>query len=208
MLTLKSKIIILALIVFAFVIGIYLYPQMPAMFASHWNAHGQVDGYMSKFWGLFLMPLTSIGLFLLFIFIPRLDPLRQNIEEFRQYYSWFAVLVITFLLYLWLLTIFWNLGFRFDIGRFLSPALGVLFYYIGVLLGQAKQNWFIGIRTPWTLSSEKVWTKTHKIGAKLFKASGSICLLAIFLPQYALFFILGPIILASLYLIVYSYFAY
>ncbi|OFV67980.1 MAG: membrane protein containing DUF1648 [Candidatus Syntrophoarchaeum caldarius] len=59
----KSEIIVLGIILFSFIVGIYFYPQMPEQMASHWNAQGQMDGYMSKFWGLFLMPLISVALF-------------------------------------------------------------------------------------------------------------------------------------------------
>jgi uncharacterized membrane protein len=69
----KSEIIILGIILISFIVGIYFYPQMPEKMASHWNTQGQINGYMSKFWGLFLMPLISVGLFLLFIAIPKID---------------------------------------------------------------------------------------------------------------------------------------
>jgi uncharacterized membrane protein len=106
--TRKSEIIIIAMILLSFAIGIYFYPLMPEKIVSHWNANGQVDGYMSKFWGLFLMPLVSIGLFLLFVLIPRIDPLKMNIEQFRKHYDGFVVLVIAFLFYIYILTILWK----------------------------------------------------------------------------------------------------
>ncbi len=204
----KSEIIVLGIILLSFAIGIYFYPQMPERVASHWNAQGQVDGYMSKFWGIFLMPFVSLGLLLLFILIPKIDPLKKNIEKFRKYFDGFIVLIIVFLFYIYLLTISWNIGIRFDMGQFLIPALGILFYYAGILVENAKRNWFIGIRTPWTLSSEKVWDKTHKIGGKLFKIAGIIALLGILFQKYALFFVLVPIISVAIYTIVYSYFEY
>ena len=79
----KSNIIILIIILISFSIGIYFHSKMPAEMASHWNIKGEVDGYISKFWGLFLMPIISIGMFLLFLFIPKIDPLKSNIEKFR-----------------------------------------------------------------------------------------------------------------------------
>jgi len=204
----KSGIIVLGVILLSLIIGIYFYPQMPEKIASHWNAQGQVDGYMSKFWGLFLMPLLSMMLFLLFIAIPKIDPLKHNIEKFREYYDGFVVLIIVYLFYVYLLTIFWNIGIRFSMVQPLAPAMGILFYYIGILIENAKRNWFIGIRTPWTLSSEKVWEKTHKIGGKLFKIAGIIAFIGVFFQRYVLFFILVPIILVAAYTIVYSYFEY
>ena len=204
----KNEIIILGIILFSFLFGIYLYPQMPEKIASHWNVQGQVDSYVSKFWGLFLMPLISAGLFLLFIAIPKIDPLKTNIEKFRKYYDGFITLIIIFLFYLYLLTIFWNMGIRFDIIQLLAPAFGILFYYCGILTENAKRNWFIGIRTPWTLSNDAVWDKTHKIGGKLFKISGIVVLFGIFFRNYALFFILVPVILVAIYTTIYSYVEY
>ncbi|RLG39659.1 MAG: hypothetical protein DRN78_06455 [Thermoproteota archaeon] len=200
--------IALGVTLLSFVIGIYLYPQMPERMASHWNARGQVDGYIPKFWGLFLIPLTSVGLLLLFIIIPKIDPLKHNIEKFRKYYDIFVLLLIIFLLYIHLLTILWNMGVRFNMAQLLAPAFGILFYYCGILIENARRNWFIGIRTPWTLSSEKVWKKTHKVGGKLFKISGIIAFIGMFLQDYVLFLILVPVISTTIYTIVYSYFEY
>jgi len=204
----KNNIIIILIILISFFIGVYFYPQMPDEMASHWNIKGEVDDYMLKFWGLFLMPIISLGLFLLFILIPKIDPLKDNIEKFRKYFDAFIVLIIVFLFYIYLLSIFWNLGFRFDMGRLMVPALGILFYYCGILVENAKRNWFIGIRTPWTLSNEKVWEKTHKIGGKLFKIAGLIAFLGIFFPNYSFYFILVPVLLVAVYTIAYSYSEY
>jgi uncharacterized membrane protein len=204
----KSEIIISGIIIISFTIGIYYYPQMPEKLASHWNAQGQVDGYMSKFWGLFLMPIISVGLLLLFILIPRIDPLKSNIQQFREYYDGFVVLIMVFLFYLYLLTIFWNSGYTFNMITFLSPAFAILFYYSGILIENARRNWFIGIRTPWTLSSDKVWDKTHKIGGRLFKIAGILSLLAIFFESYAIYIIIVPVIIVTIYTVLYSYFEY
>ena len=204
----KINIIALGIILISFLLGIYLYPSMPEQMASHWNAQGEVDDYMSKFWALFLMPLMSLGLLLLFLVIPKIDPLKQNIEKFRKYFDGFIVLMLGFLFYVYLLTIFWNLELRFSMTQLMIPAMAALFYYCGILVENAKRNWFIGIRTPWTLSNEKVWEKTHKLGGKLFKAAAIIILFGIVLKGYALLFILVPVIFVSFYLIVYSYVEY
>lgn len=204
----KTEVIALGIILISFLIGIYFYSKMPEMMASHWNAKGEVDGYMSRFWALFLMPLMSFGLFLMFLIIPKIDPLKQNIEKFRKYFDIFIILMLGFLFYIYLLTIFWNLGTRFSMTQLMIPALSALFYYCGILVENAKRNWFIGIKTPWTLSNEKVWEKTHKLGGKLFKAAAIIILLGIVLENYALLFVLAPIFFVSIYLVVYSYFQY
>ena len=161
------------MILLSLAVGIYLYPQFPFLMASHWNIQGVVDGYISRFWGVFLMPLVSFFMFLLFLVIPRIDPLKANVAKFRKYFDWFIVLIMVFFLLIYAFSLRWNLGgFKFDIFVFLPPASGILFYYCGILIENTKRNWFIGIRTPWTLSSDTVWDKTHKIGGKLFKYAG------------------------------------
>lgn len=204
----KTTIISLLIILISFIIGIYLYPQMDDLMASHWNAEGEVDGYMPKFWGLFLMPFVSIGLLLLFILVPKIDPLKANIKKFRKYFNIFIVIIFLFFFYVYILTILWSLGMRFNMVYPLIPAFTILFYYVGILVEKAKRNWFIGIRTPWTLSSDKVWEKTHKIGGKLFKAVGIIALFGILFGKYAMLFLVIPIILVSCYTVAYSYFEY
>jgi uncharacterized membrane protein len=200
--------IIVGLIVFSFAIGIYVYPQMPNMMASHWNTEGQVDGYMSKFWGLFLMPFAIVGLSLLFIIIPIIDPLKSNIEKFRVHYDRFIILLIFYLFLIHIFVIVWSFGYRFNILYFMMPALGFLFYYAGILTENAKMNWFIGIRTPWTLSNEDVWNKTHKIGGMLFKIAGLIVFSGAFFSEYTIFFILVPILSVVVFTVIYSYVEY
>ena len=204
----KSIILILIIIFLSFILGLAFYSQMPIKMASHWNASGAVDGYMPKFWGLFLMPIISVVMFLLFIFIPKIDPLKQNIQDFKKYYENFILILIAFLFYLYVLTLIWNLNVRFNFILFLIPAFALIFYYAGVLISRAKRNWFIGIRTPWTLSNDVVWDKTHRLSAKLFKASAILSLLGIAFPKYAIWFVLVPILLASIYSVVYSYLEY
>jgi len=204
----KSEIAIIGIIVLSFVIGICFYPQMPEKMASHWNAKGQVDGYMSKFWVLFLMPLVLAGLALLCFAIPKIDPLKANIERFRKYYDGFIILLFVFLVSVDLQDILWNLGIKISPNVILPIGLGLLFFYIGILCEHSKRNWFIGIRTPWTLSSEKVWDKTHKIGGKLFKIAGAITFVGVFFQNYVLFFVIIPVLVVAIYTIVYSYFEY
>lgn len=173
--------------------------------ATHWGISGQPNGYMSKFWGAFFTPLLAVIMFGLLMIVPTIDPLRQNIEKFRKFYDGFILLMVTFMLYIHILVLLWNLEVSVNMSVAIFPAMGVLFYYLGILMEHAKRNWFIGIRTPWTLSSDNVWDKTHKLGSKLFKAAGVLAFFGFLLPGAALFVIVGPLILFSLYLILYSF---
>lgn len=204
----KTTIFILLIILVSFAAGVYFYPKMPDQMAAHWNSQGQVDSYISKFWGLFIMPLVSLGILLLFLLIPKIDPLKKNIAKFRKYFDLFILLIVIFLLYIHSLSIAWNLGYRFDMGQMILPAIAILFFYIGILLKRAKRNWFIGIRTPWTLSNDIVWQKTHQLASRLFKLLAFVILLGLFFSKYLLWFILLPVIVVALYLIIYSYLEY
>jgi uncharacterized membrane protein len=203
--TRNIQILIVGLILISFLMGAYLYPNMPEKMASHWDANGRVNGYMPELWGLFLLPVISAVLLLAFMLIPKIDPLKANIEKFRGHFDLFVLLLFVFLLYIHMLTLLWNIGYRFNFIQYLAPALGMIFYYSGVMIESAKQNWFIGVRTPWTLSSEVVWDKTNKLAGKLFKVAGVLAAMGVVFPKYAIFLILVPLILAAVYPIIYSY---
>jgi len=204
----KANIAMILLIALSFVIAIYFYPQMPEKMASHWNSQGAADDYMPKLWGLFLMPFVSIAILLMLLIIPKLDPLRANILKFGKYFDMFILLIIGFLFYIYALTIIWNLGTTFNMSTAVIPALAILFYYIGILMENSKRNWFVGIRTPWTLSSDSVWDKTHALGGKLFKLVAVISLLGLLTGKYAFLFLLIPIFSVVIITLVYSYIIY
>ena len=153
----------MGLIFLMFLVGFYFYPLMPERMVIHWGLSGQADGYGSRFMGLLLIPLISLLFFPFLLALPRLDP-AGGIEGFRAGYDWFVFGFLGFMAYVYGLSVGYNLGWRFNFLRLLAPALGVLFYGIGVLMGKARLNWFAGIRTPWTLSNEEVWDRTHEMG--------------------------------------------
>lgn len=204
--TRTTLIIVSILIVASTLAGLLLWNQLPDPMASHWGTNDQVNGTMSKFWGVFLMPLITIAMLLLFLVIPSIDPLKANIAQFREYFNTFIALIVAFMVYIYALTLIWNLGYtNFRMSTAMLPAMGLLFIFVGVMIGKAKRNFFIGIRTPWTLSSDKVWDETHRVGSKLFIASGVLALLGAFFPNYAFWFIFVPIIGTTLFTVVYSY---
>jgi len=197
------------LIAFAVAFSLSVYDRLPEQMASHWNTANQVDGYMSRFWGAFLMPVVSAGMLLMFLVIPQIDPLKANIAQFREYFNAFITLIVAFMVYMHVLTMLWNLGYdKFNMGTAMLPALGLLFIFAGIMMRKAKRNFFIGIRTPWTLSSDRVWDETHRIGSTLFILSGILALLGAFFADYAVWFILIPVLASTLFLLVYSYVLY
>ena len=195
-------------VLLSFILSIYFYPQVPDQMATHWDSQGEVNGYMSKFWGTFFMPLLITGLVILFLVIPKIDPRKENIEMFRKHYEGFRLVLIIFLVLVHLHILLWNTGTQISPNAVIPLGMGLLFYYAGVLTENAEQNWFIGIRTPWTLSSEKVWKRTNRLGGKLFRIAGITAFSGVFFPEYAIYFILVPAVIVVVITVVYSYLEY
>ena len=208
--TRTTTILVLLMIFGAIVAGLLLWNQLPDPMASHWNINDQADGYMSRTWGVFLMPLITLGMFVLFLVIPSIDPLKANIAQFRGAFNLFIVLIIAFMVYLYGLTLAWNFGYtNFRMSSAMLPAIGLLFIFIGFMMRQAKRNFFIGIRTPWTLSSDTVWDDTHRIGAVLFIISGALAFLGGFFGGTTAFWLMfAPLIGSTIFLLIYSYVLY
>ncbi|MFC1742012.1 SdpI family protein [Nanoarchaeota archaeon] len=194
------------IIIITLAITIFYYPQLPDPMATHWNSAGQPDGSMSRFWGASLMPIVLLGMLLLFMIIPKIDPLKNNIAKFRKHFDRFIILMFLFMMAMQILVIAWNTGHKVNFNRIMPVMMAILLFYIGVMVSHAKRNWFIGIRTPWTLSSDTVWDKTHKLGAKLFYATAVLALIGAFTPPpYPMYFILIPVLTTTAIVLVYSY---
>lgn len=189
-------------------VSLFAAPSLPEQIVSHWNAAGQPDGTMSKTVSLALVPLLSALLLGLFALLPRIDPLRDNIAEFRRYYDWFVVVFTGYLFVVHAGIIAFNLGYEFDFTTFVLIGVAGLFYYIGVLLTHAKRNWFVGIRTPWTLESDEVWNRTHELGGRLFKLTAVLALVGLTFDEYAIYFLVVPALLTAGITTVYSFVLY
>ena len=181
------------------------WPLLPPVIASHWNAAGMADGSMDKLPGLAIVPLIMVACVALFFVLPRVDPLRENYGKFRDWYEGFILVFVLYLLAIQALIILWNAGYPPDMNIAFPVLFGILFIYIGFMVEHAEPNWFVGIRTPWTMSSPAVWRKTHERGGKLFKLAGIASFLGILAGPWAFAFILVPAIAVMVYTVVYSY---
>ena len=195
-------------VVISGVMSVLAAPELPARMATHWNAAGQPDGTIQKAAALALLPAMTAGLLVLFALVPRIDPLRENIASFRPMYDWFVVVFTAFMAVIHGGVIAFNLGYEFDFTLLVLAAVAGLFYYVGVLLEHAERNWFVGIRTPWTLSSDDVWERTHRLGGRLFKLTALIALVGLFFGEYAIYFLVVPALLTAGITVVYSYYLY
>ncbi len=176
--------------------------------ASHWNMYGEVDGYSSRLFNVLFFPLLQIFLFLLLYIVPKIDPKRKNIVKFEGKFHLFVYSILIFMLLLQIYAYLWNTGVQIPVEIVMPVLMGGLFLVVGEMVKDAKQNYTIGIRTPWTLSSEVVWDKTHRLGGRLFKISGILSIFSIFFPSYAFITVIGTVILSTIYLFIYSYLEY
>ncbi len=155
-------------------LGIWVYfTTPPGPVPVHLNLQGKVDGYGSKFWGTLMFPLTIIALGLLIFYLDRIDPFRKNVKSSKRALSATLDIIASFMLFFqivfaWLIK---TGSDRLDT-TVLYLGLGVMFILIGNYLPAIKRNFFVGVRTPWTLASDKVWRSTHRLAGWAFVLLG------------------------------------
>ncbi|MGA7670247.1 MAG: SdpI family protein [Nitrolancea sp.] len=159
-----------------FVAAATLWPTIPSRVPVHWDASGNANGYGGKFEALLLMPIITIGLYLLLLFIPRIDPGKANYAQFSSAYlvARYSMLVVMGAIYVF--TILAVKGAGFNMTRVIVGVIAVMFIVLGNVLGKVRPNWFVGVRTPWTLSSKRSWVRTHRLAGWLFALSGILFL--------------------------------
>jgi immunity protein, SdpI family len=205
----RIELAMLALIACMFAAALVVWPSAPSEIPVHWNAAGQVDRYGGKFEGLLLLPLMALGIYLLLRFLPNIDPGRVNYARFGGAYTAIRAGVLLLMAGIYALVIAWVLKTPVDMSRAAPIGVGALFVLFGSVLGQVKPNWFVGIRTPWTLSSSESWARTHRLGGRLFIALGVLfAATGLFkLPSFGKVAI-GAAIAVVAVLVVYSYFVW
>lgn len=209
MTTNRTLIIIIILTLAGLVVSLWAYPRLPEMVPSHWNFAGEVDDTMPRNQVIFILPGLIFFLGLLLLYLPNIDPLRANVELFRKIYNWFITGASSFFLYLHILIILAGLGMKVNINYLIIPVASLMMFGIGMVLEKTKPNWFLGIRTPWTLSSPAVWEKTHRLGSLLFKLSAGVILVSLILsPTTSLLILMGTILSTAILLVFYSYYTY
>jgi len=167
----------------ALAVTLALYPHMPEKIPTHWNIEGKIDGYGDKAFAAFLMPSVVLGLMALFAALPWLSPKQFAVDTFRSTY-WFIVLVITAaMIFIHGLTMWAAMAGRpVDITKPLLAGILVMFGVMGNVMGKVRRNFYVGIRTPWTLASERVWNDTHRLAARWFVAAAALGLVVVILP--------------------------
>ncbi|MGE3857790.1 MAG: SdpI family protein [Dehalococcoidia bacterium] len=158
---------------------------------THWNIRGEVDGYGGRFEGLLLVPLIAAGLYVMLLVLPRIDPGRANYASFAGPYAVLRYALTVMMAGMHGLLLATALGYPVDMGRWIPVGVGALLVLLGNILGKVRPNYFVGIRTPWTLASARSWEKTHRLGGRLFVLGGAGMIVAALVRQPWVFVVMG-----------------
>lgn len=201
----------LAIVGLQVLIAVVAFPFLPPIVPIHWDALGHPDGYASRWNPTILFPLIALGVYLLMRFMLTLGPRlggRAQVAANAQTRMTLLVALLLFNLVLQLLTTTVSLGMAVDFAFTMNLALSLLFIVIGNYLGKTRRNFWMGIRTPWTLSSDVTWERTHRLGGWLFVAVGLLGIPASFIPPLRPWALIVLILLVCLFLSGYSYWCY
>ena len=168
----RGEILALALVLAAFVVTAALYSRLPEKIPSHWNIRGEVDSYSSKPFGPFVLPAVMAGLALIFLALPAVSPRGFRFDRFLGVWGVLQSAILALLLLVHTLVLLSAMGRPVDITRGIEAGIGLLLAVVGNFFGKLTRNFFVGIRTPWTLASEEVWMRTHRLAGKLFVLAG------------------------------------
>ncbi|HUF66671.1 MAG TPA: SdpI family protein [Gemmatimonadaceae bacterium] len=186
--------------------SLVMYTGLPEQVPVHWNIRGEVDGYGSRFAVLFLSPLMMIGVWTLLRFLPRIDPLRANYARFAGTYEVIIDSVMAMMLVIHLAILLGASGAPDSVSLVVRAAIGAMFIVMGNVMPRTRQNWFVGVRTPWTLASERVWERTHRLAGYLFVALGLVIILTTPLaPQIGMPILAAGVATVALVSVIYSY---
>lgn len=193
-----------ALLAVALAAPAFLYAQMPHEVPSHWNLYGEVDATIAKPLGPFVMATACAFVLVLYAVLPRISPQGFGLDRFRRAYDAIMLTLLAVLAVISVAVSLASAGYAIPIGPVIGTAVGALFAVIGNYLGKVQRNFFVGIRTPWTLANEEVWLRTHRLGGKLFVASGVVMAVASFFGPAMLVGVVA-VLLASVVPVLYSY---
>ncbi|HWC74586.1 MAG TPA: SdpI family protein [Gemmatimonadales bacterium] len=186
--------------------SVWACPSLPPTVATHWNLHGTPDGFSSRLFAVAMVPVLLLFMTGLFNLLPKVDPRGENYAKFFSSYWLIANALILFLLVAHALILASGLGYGVKIDRLMPLGVGLLFVFLGNYLTRIEPNWFIGIRTPWTLSSDTVWRRTHRTGGWLMVIGGLVLAIGAFVARLAFAALLiATIVIVAVIPIVQSY---
>ena len=205
----KKHVLPLSITLLTLVAWLIVLPHLPATMPIHWGANGEADGFATKINAMILTVGIMVLIYFIIAFVPRIDPRKENYKYFSKTYNILLNAVLLLFFFVNMSTILQGLGYNVPMSYIAPIMAGLVFIIIGNYLQRVRSNYFMGIRTPWTLSNETVWKKTHRLSGKLFFIGGLLILISAFLPDgYKSVIMWGSIVLCVAIPYLYSYLAY
>jgi uncharacterized membrane protein len=202
---------VLGIISAQILVSLLTYPFMPVLVPSHWNASGQMNGYMPRAVNAIFVPAISAGIYILLrilLFIAPRGGSNTNQYVLIKLSDYLLCGILLFLFAIQLVVTAAALGLPVDIGFIVCLATALLFIFLGNYLGKIQRNFWFGIRTPWTLADDTVWERTHRLGGWLLVGAGVVTLVMGFFAPLRFLAIIGPILLVAIILTGYSFLVY
>lgn len=200
---------LLLLFAVALVVAVALYPSLPARVPTHWNIRGEVDQWSPKAFGVFGLLGLNVGIYFLLLVVPLFDPKGENYAKFRSTYRalrWMFGVVMTAI---WGVALAAARGAKVDVSIVVPVLVSLMFVGFGNLMGRVRYNWFVGIRTPWSLANETAWRMTHRVAGKAWVLGGLISLVGAFFGGTTAAVAMGiGVGGAGIFSVAYSYFAW
>lgn len=207
MTTMRANIVCFLFIGAAVAVAVYLYPNLPEQIPTHWNIEGKVDDYTAKPWGVVILPMAAMFTFVIMRLIPVISPKGYRTDEFMGVVNVFTVAIVGFMSGVSILVLLEANGQDVHINEMIFTGVGLLFIVLGNYMGKVRKNFFIGIRTPWTLASDEVWSRTHRLGGRIFILIGLFMILNGFI-RFPVQWLITSIVIVALVPIVYSFAIY
>lgn len=191
-----------------FVIGVIFYQKLPDIMPTHWNFAGEADGFGSKETFVWLFPGIAVGMLILFWVLPKLNPRKEKYNKFALAWEVMQAVIIGYFAYMYFVSIYAAMVPDVNISVFVLVGIGVMFLIMGNYMGKVRQNYFVGIKTPWTIDNEDVWNKTHRFGGWCFVIAALIFIFQGLTGWVSIWLFGLAVIIAALVPIVYSYVIY
>ncbi|WP_019394601.1 SdpI family protein [Priestia filamentosa] len=205
----KKHVFPLIIMLLSILCWVIFYNKLPSQIPMQWGVDGTVNSYAPKLQAAFTHNGILLFLYALLVLSPKMDPRKQNYQKFSRSYRIITLAIMLVLFLLNISVLLASLGYNLNVTTITPILVGILFIILGNYMQTVKPNFFIGIRTAWTLSNEQVWRKTHRLGSKLFILGGLLFFVTPFVPEQLLFPLIISIILAVVLIpTLYSYVQY
>jgi len=205
--TWRTELVSWLLLAYMFALGAWTWSVAPERIPIHWGITGQPDRYGGKVEAILLPLALALGLYLLLLVLPRFDPRYAHYRFFSGVYHLIRTVLVAFFAAVYTTMMLWARSVQVDTSVIVPLMVGLLFVILGNYMGKLRSTWFVGIRTPWTLSSEESWNKTHRLGGKVFAVLGFVFIAASLLKrEWAFYTALGLLGAGVIFLVIYSYF--